>query len=209
EIPNKLRERSEALRSLSSEIDRLPRANASSAYSSLIKRIAYELDSLTLFYPKAVEALAMCTRNIFELNLIVRHTLADPANLAAWLGQCIGDEKDVIEGVLKLVDSPIQARGELNQRLLELDSISKRFGIQSAKPFNVRKLADNEGLLKEYDSLFKIYSKYVHPSSWIVNSPDNEGFLTPADAANIFIIHSQIYAEDSHVKIRGWLAKDS
>lgn len=207
-VSAELRGKAKSLESLSSDIlNKLFRSDESVAHSNLLKRIAKEIDSIAGFYPRSVEALAMCTRNIFELNLIVRHILREDKNLTTWLGQCITDEKDIIEGILKLVKPTPDIAIPFRDRLDELNSISAKFGIKPSQPYSVRALAKSEEVLDEYDSLFKLYSKYVHPSSWIVNAPDGEGFLTPVDAANIFIVHSQIYAEDAQSRLKEWMVE--
>ena len=61
-------------------------------------------------------------------------------------------------------------------------------------------LAKLVGCEAEYTAMFKFMSKYVHPSSWLINKPVEE---TQSDTyRNILVIHAQLYAADSYERVR-------
>lgn len=64
----------------------------------------------------------------------------------------------------------------------------------------INRLAKLVGCEAEYTAMFKFMSKYVHPSSWLINKPVEE---TQSDTyRNILVIHAQLYAADSYERVR-------
>jgi hypothetical protein len=190
-----LRRLADTCAQLASQIrERIDRSDRTVAYANFCSYAASELRRASTFYPEDLAGLAWAARNLFELYLIVRSVIQSDENFRAWLGQRIGDEKDFIEGVLMYVQAgecapqvaTLKARRD---RLLEL---SKRHDIPSAKPFRIQALAKALGEEDEYVALFKLFSKYVHPSSLLINAYS----LSPPDPTylKIFHIKAQMYA---------------
>lgn len=206
QVTRRLRELSANLRQLSCDIGkRAQRSNASLAYANLMNRTASEMDRLVGYYPDFAEGIAWCARNIFELNLVVRHICRSSENMNRWLGQFAGDEKQIIQGFLTLsADSKLPERQHLQDRLDTIDSISAKHRIQPSRPFNIKSLAEQEHLEDEYIGLYKLFSKYVHPSSWLVNSSTDS--VQSKEYINIFLIYSQLHSGDSYSRVNDWLA---
>ena len=61
-----------------------------------------------------------------------------------------------------------------------------------------RQLADKFGLAKDYDALYKLLSKIVHPSSFLVNG---RALIDTDDTRNILLMTLQIKALDSLTRI--------
>jgi hypothetical protein len=61
--------------------------------TNLAKRTAAELEQLASFYPSFIEGIAWCTRNLFEVNLVLRYILLNPRNVNKWMGQAAGGRK--------------------------------------------------------------------------------------------------------------------
>lgn len=126
----------------------------------------------------------------------------------AWLGQLAGDEVQILEGVLTLANGAKREHiATLNSRLIEISAICKRHGINPSKPFQIAELARIMNRSEDYNALYKLFSKYVHPSSWLVNN--SEEITQNTDTLNIFVIHSQLYSGDSYVQLEAWLKKQA
>jgi hypothetical protein len=155
---------------------------------------ARELDHVANFFLTDVAGLAWATRNLFELNLIVRHVLASEENVRLWLGQSLSDEPDFIEGLLS-TSRESDATGPkrvLEDRVRALGAMAERHGLNFAKPFRVRDLAEQMGEIDEYTGLYKLFSKYVHPASLVINSP--RYYEATDEWANVFLVKAQFYA---------------
>lgn len=184
---------------------RTERSNASIAYANIANRTATELSRLARLYPSEIEGAAWCARNIFERNLVLRYISRRSENFNRWMGQFAGDEKQIIEGFLTLsADSNLPERKVLQDRLDAIKTITTKHNIQTSGPFNIKAIADEEGLSDEYVGLYKLFSKYVHPSSWLVNASSES--VQSKEYVNIFLIYAQLHAGDSCTRIDEWLA---
>lgn len=205
QVARHLRDLSAKFRQLFNDIEKISaRSNESLVYGNLANRIASEIDRLADNYPNFSEGVAWSARNQFEINLIIRHIGRSAENMSQWLGQLAGDEKTILDGFLTLsAMSELPERQILQERLNSIDSISARHNIQSRQPFNIKALAEQEQLGDEYAGLYKLFSKYVHPSSWLINSPAES--VQSKEYVNIFVIYAQIYSGDSYSRVNGWL----
>ncbi len=206
EVSEHLNKLSSTVGALAREIGvKTARSNASVAYINLANRTATELRRLASFYPSDIEGAAWCARNIFEINLILRYISRESENLHRWMGQRAGDEKQIIEGFLTLsAESNLPERKVLQDRLETIDAITAKHNIQVSGPFNIKLIADQERLSDEYAGLYKLFSKYVHPSSWLVNASVES--VQSRDYMNIFVIYAQLHAGDSCSRLSDWLA---
>lgn len=170
------------------------------AIHGLASRTAFEMAKLKGALRSPTEYLALCARNLFELNARTRFVFQSDRNLQAWIGEVAQDEKEIIEGVLQLGQSSKKDIEILRARLAQIDQTATKHGVPLARVPRVSDLAKAAGLEKEYKGLFKLYSKYVHPSSWIVNGG---GRTHSWDVRNIFIVRSQQYAFDTLNRISG------
>jgi len=141
------------------------------------------------------EAVAHAARNMFELNMIYRYTHINTDNLKEWIGNKCQDEIDILEGILKLSQSPGSDNEKiLKERLSHIRLTAEKHNIKVSKQLTTKALADKVGLTTEYDGLFKLYSKFVHPTSWLINSKDEE--VTSSEYKTILLIQFQTYLFD-------------
>ena len=73
-----------------------------------------------------------------------------------------------------------------------IKELMQKHGVPLERHWTVSYLAKQTNNKAEYESFFKLYSKYIHPSSWIVNSQANE-YDNPI-FRNIFVLQGQHYA---------------
>ncbi len=175
----------------------LARSDKTVALSNFCSYISGELKNMSDFYPTNTAGLAWSTRNLFETNLTIRHVLLSNHNFSSWLGQALRDEKDFIDGVLSTSGDShdADAKNSLNARLKQLHGMAQRHGLEFFKPFRVQDIAKGLGMLDEYTATYKLFSKYVHPSSLLVNAWHRQ---TPDTTWNdIFLVKAQTYTGDS------------
>jgi hypothetical protein len=180
---------------VSDELERRKdRSNRLIAYANFARYLAGELRRAAVFYPDDVPGLAWVARNLFEAYLLVKYIAQSDEKLLEWMGQGITDETDFIEGMLFYAEPDDSGHhiGTLKTQRTRLLDMSKRHGLQKVKPFRVGELAKDLGEGDEYAALFKLFSKYVHPSSlyinkWALASPD-------PTFVEVFHIKTQVYA---------------
>jgi hypothetical protein len=161
-----------------------------------------ELARLAALLPSNVVGIAACTRNLFELNLVLRLVLGSPEKLSEWLRQKLGDEIDILEGFLILSEQDGPTAASLRDRISEIHGLCRKSGHMPAKPFRITEIAKELGLTEEYEGLYKLYSKFVHPSSWLVNSPKSE--VDGQEYVNFFVVHAQLYFIDTQHRVDSW-----
>jgi Family of unknown function (DUF5677) len=196
-VPGHLADLSSKCVALANRIrERLPRSDQSIALANFCMYVGGELKQMSRFYPDNVPGLVWCARNLFEVNLIVRYVLASEGNFRTWLGQALQDEKEYIEGALAVAEQGSeQLQVQLRSRLAELDKLALRHQLDFSKAFRVPSLAKDLGMEAEYTGLYKLFSKYVHPSSLLING----WYSQKPDVAwlDVFLVKAQIYAGDA------------
>lgn len=142
-----------------------------------------------------VALLAFCTRSLFELDVRLRHILISSENLNKWIAETASDRVDLLNAVIDMGE-PDDPRVQILRGELERIGVLKaKYGLPHLRPVNkqVGTLAHEVGLESEYRSLFKIFSKFVHPTAYLVNSgnPTEE-----QQVRDVLTIHLQRYALD-------------
>jgi hypothetical protein len=109
-----------------------------------------------------MDILAANCRNVFELLLIVRYFGTTEDNAHMFLLQADIDGVLIHEGILEWtrISDPT---------LFSSWATSKQKGQKPPKYPTVAAMADKVGMRAEYDGFYKFYSKYIHPSSWLIN----------------------------------------
>jgi len=157
---------------------------------NLASRTHDDVDCLLRLQSEAPELLGWLARNLFETNLIVRHILISSENRIRWLAQALQDEQDIMVGVNLVSQMPPP---EAEPRWIEIESILARVGVDDRRPLSVKALATAVGQEAEYAALFRIYSKYVHPTSWSINVPRTHREKWKV----VLIIVGHLYASDT------------
>jgi hypothetical protein len=182
--------------------DSIPRSDVGLCVESLARRMTREAARLRRSLADATDVLAWCARNQFELHLTLRYVLHSRENLAKWIAQRVTDEASMIEGILGIVESDKEhyAHG-LRERLRAITQRGSELGLKPTKPIHVDTMASVIGLRADYDAFYKTYSKYVHPSSWVINASADE--VERWDIRNLFLILAQHYGWANY----DWLGK--
>jgi len=169
-----------------------PRNEKYLALYNLTIYAVHQLNRLRLMEHPPTEYYAWITRNLFEIYLIILYILSSPEHLRNFFKQRAMDEIQILEGVKELAESPHQQEVIiLESRINEIKKVLFKHEAQMTKHLPTAKLAKITGMEKEYKAFFKLYSKYVHPSSWVVNAKPEEAHSP--EFRNIFLIQAQLY----------------
>lgn len=106
------------------------------------------------------------------------------------------DEIAIWEGVITLdkEKKKVIEVGSLRARIDFLKKTVEKHGLKITKIPSTIRLATNFGELDEHEAFYKIYSKFVHPSSILVNKPEN---INLDVFFSIITMNSQKYALDT------------
>ena len=86
----------------------------------------------------------------------------------------------------------------LQEEKKRLESLRKKYNLTNEKLSSVGKIASSLGLSEQHKTFFKLYSKLVHPSSYLINDPDN---AAADEIRNLLHAFTQIYALDTCERI--------
>ncbi|MGK3126018.1 DUF5677 domain-containing protein [Candidatus Pantoea formicae] len=148
-----------------------------------------------------ITLVALCTRNLFELNIRLRSIVKDESSLNTWMSEMVMDENQILDAISTIANNNHAAELELfeNKKILN-NSISEKHNLKSVKsPETVKVIAEKVGELEEYTALFKLFSKLLHPTSYLINSHSTAGCI---DNFNILIVSAQKYALDLFERLK-------
>ena len=154
-----------------------------------------QLRMLSRLIYEPIEITANVCRSIFEMNIVLKFCLLNDKNLEDFATQRVTDEISIYKNVKKLGEADRSGKEIkiLNDYIKELKSKLEKYS-RPFKPdrYSIYQMAKEVGLQSEYDSLYGLYSKYVHASAWFVlgqrDHIDLESFR------QIMVVHSQYYA---------------
>ena len=177
--------------------DNVPRSDKSIAFTNFLSAISDSAALAKQSANKNISLLALATRNQYEINVRIRSIIEDSKELEKWLSELITDQIQIYEGVKELnADADMAfARKSLEVEISRLRKIAIKHSLPEVKsPESTGRLASKLGLGAEHKSLFKLFSKLIHPTSYLLNNPED------ASSSNNFMIlqiHTQLYAIDS------------
>ncbi|MFT5617211.1 MAG: hypothetical protein ACI85I_000427 [Arenicella sp.] len=191
-----------------SELEELLGAINQSANNKKRKFIDYRILSALIseierikIYELKNDTLALSTRNVFELNMIYRYTCLSDDNLKEWIGNKAKDEIEILEGILKLSEnSNSDEERIIKERIDKINTTAQQQNLKVKKQLNTKSLAEKVGLVAEYNGLFKLYSKFIHPTSYLINSAPVD--IESLQYKNIFLIQFQTYLYDLESRLR-------
>jgi Family of unknown function (DUF5677) len=151
-------------------------------------------DRLISFQDFPIEYNAISARNLFECYLLIAYIISNPSKGKEFLSQKAFEELEINEGFLALTNANTSETSikPIRDRMDYIKELMKKNGFNPSRHWTVSFLAQETNNKVEYEAFFKLYSKYVHPSSWIVNSFNNE-YDNPV-FRNIFLFQGQLYA---------------
>ena len=198
---NHLKRLSGRCRKLAKRIDRsVERSDKSITMLNFMNAAADFLEMGSAGINGHVSILALAARNLFELNIRLRDTLRDDVQLKRWHGEAIRDKVDFLQGFLKVrtASKNTEARQVLEAEVARLLALQEKYQLPAKGSPPTKNLAENVGLLAEYEAFFKVYSKLVHPTSFLVNDAKN---TNNGDTKDILLMQLQLYAADTFHRV--------
>lgn len=148
-----------------------------------------------------ISVLALCTRNIYEINIRTRSLIEDQDEMAKWQSEAVTDKVQTLEGILSLASESenINEQNILKSEIDRLNGLLQKYGFPVVKqPANTGSIAYKVGQVGEHKALFKLYSKLVHPSSYLVN---DYGGASSIENQKTLQIHAQLHAHDTASRV--------
>jgi len=153
---------------------------------------AKEVRAAAPHWRKDIFAFAWRIRNIFECMLLLNRIVANPGHASAFAAQKGSDERTILDGLLSLTERETPETELLEARSRHLSAVLSKHGFDRASPWRMDVVAQEVGMKSEYDAFYKLYSKYVHPSSWSVLADPDE-YEAP-EYWQIFLLQGQLHA---------------
>ena len=158
-----------------------------SLYAALQLRMMIDL------YDYPLECIAWISRNLFEMNLIIEYSMKFPDKAKDFVLQKGSDEKDILEGMKLLYSGGSRDNIiTLQERIDHINQTLKKHGKNNSKHFSIKHMADKVDMEDDYNAFFKLYSKYVHPTSWLIFATEEE--KATETYKNTFRIQAQYYS---------------
>lgn len=156
---------------------------------------AAQLDILKELFDGPIEITAGVCRTIFEIYVTLLYCLSTATRLSDYASQAATDEISLYKSVKKLTNESTDEKHLqlIDGRINDIRDWISRNGL-NLKPerASISSMAREVGLGAEYDTLYGIFSKYIHASAWLVLRPrshtDLPSFRVPMQ------LHSQLYA---------------
>ncbi len=198
---NHLKSLSRRCRKLAKWIDRsVERTDASITMTNIMNSTADFLEVAAVGFGSHISILALSARNMFELNVRLRDVMRSDEQMKRWHGEAIIDKKQFLEGFLRLqtASDNTDAKGVLNSEIARLLSLQAKHNLPSKGSPPARNLSEGVGLVDEYDAFFKVFSKLIHPTSFLINDPKN---ADTEEHRSILVVQLQIYAGDNYGRV--------
>jgi hypothetical protein len=112
--------------------------------------------------------------------------------------EAFADQIQIYEGFLNLQqeDTPAKTVQLIQGEIAKIRTKLNKHGRSEKKVLGAGEMAGDLGVKDEYTAFFKLYSKYVHPTSFLINS--SQQVLESFEFVRaIFVINSQKYALNS------------
>ena len=155
----------------------------------LLRYAAKQITALSRCGKSEIDVVAWRARNLFEALLTFKYVIRSNENAMEFFRQRGRDEKDILEALLKYSDA-LESKKLILERISEIDSAILATGDDGVKIWRTPILAEWVDMKDEYESFYKLYSKYVHPSSWIINAE----YWEQGQHWEILLITAQLYA---------------
>jgi hypothetical protein len=143
--------------------------NLLSSFAQYLRVSAANLDT-------HISVLALATRSLYELNVRTRAILTSPDQLDDLQSEAITDKIQTYGGILALptLNGMSEERVSLRNEIDRLNALCVKYGLRTIqRPLDTGALSPEVGLENEHRGLFKLFSKLVHPSSYLTNDYRN------------------------------------
>lgn len=149
-----------------------------------------------------IEVIGFISRSLFELSLITRYVLMSEENLIQFVAESAVDKVQLLEGLLETGDIAYKEDIEsIKEEIAKLKTTPEKFNFPSKKPNSIKTIARIVDSELEYKALYKLFSKYVHPSSFSINL-GSEALMSEDRLRHTFLAFALTYAVVTFQQIR-------
>lgn len=161
-----------------------------------------------------IEVIGFISRSLFELSLITRYVLMSEENLMQFVAESAVDKVQLLEGLLEAGDIAYKEDIELikeeitkevveliKEEIAKLKTTTEKFNFPYKKPNSIKTIARIVDSELEYKALYKLFSKYVHPSSFSINL-GSEALMSEDRLRHTFLAFALTYAVVTFQQIR-------
>jgi len=163
------------------------------AIQNILLYSAKQVEQLSIYLEGPIDFISWKARNLFEAYLLCEYLVQFPAQAKVFIGQIAVDELQINEGFLGInatKNSDIYKKIILDRNEYIRSTLNKH-KLKETGFWTVSFLAKAVDCQDEYTAFFKLYSKYVHPSSWIINGQESQ--YDTLVFRNVFILQAQYY----------------
>ncbi|PMO40638.1 hypothetical protein BCT10_02795 [Vibrio splendidus] len=140
---------------------------------------------------KDIQILALGVRSVLENLARVRFIMQSEKNLNKWVSESLMDQKALVQAFKSIGNGSSDEVIFLEKELERLDALYKKYELPIVKqPQQFKAMTEAVNLVDDYESVFKLTSKLVHPSSLFINSNSS---LNNFEYHNILVICGQLY----------------
>lgn len=179
----------EAIKLFVEKLSALPFSELNSALTNLFKQSLREINQFSVKRDDLTQT-SLNVRNIFEIYIISLHIYSDQDALKSWYGQMHKDFSEINLSFKALLTKHGLDTSEVDEVQEFSDATLSSSQYTSKKAFNIKICATNYGYETDYDFVYKLSSKLIHPSSIRVNFFD---VLVEGDTYIELITHIGVY----------------
>jgi hypothetical protein len=160
--------------------------------------IRKQIERLQLHMDDEADIIAWVSRSLMEFFFILRYMYDSRKRYDEVIKEQLKDLNQIEDIINAHGDTSIEhkAAGSLfKQDMKRLWDGMSDYGIERQKlvrPISAKYYADGAGLTNDYDRLWKIHSKYVHPISYVLFGRRN--FVYGDEVKKFFLVLAQYYA---------------
>ena len=171
---------------------------AKTIIEAVIPFIKKQLERLRLNFNEEADLIAWLSRNLMELFFILRYIYNSRENYHEVFNEQFTDLKEIEEVLFpdgfdeKNMDAPLK---QYIEDMSKLWTYLKNYGIEREelkRPQNAKVYAKGGDVIEEYNRGWRIHSKYIHPTSYLLFG--KRSFVFSNDARMFFKIMFQYYA---------------
>lgn len=176
---------------------------------NLLHCTARQLEILASSMSMPIEVSAGACRTIFEANVWARLVTSNEEKLQDFQTERVFDEISFLEAFKRLAheDTPPATLTPISDRIEYLLNFAQKRQSTKSKTQTVAERSKTASVEAEYRTLYAFYSKYVHASSWLVNTRDEERD-GPA-YRNILLVQAQRYAGNTRLTTDEFVKKET
>jgi hypothetical protein len=146
------------------------RTEKSVLFLNILDSVADYLEVANDCFGKHISILAMATRNQYELNVRITALIQDENELTLWQSEAITDGIQCLLACLSSAERPTKHTIAIQEEIDRLELLRKKWNLPVVKnAMPAGNLAKKVKMKEQHDSFFKLCSKMIHPSSFLVN----------------------------------------